>query len=471
MRGVVLIIPALLACCGPRSNRRSSDDVPWASSGVDWSKPPAIDGDGSAMASALPRAASEILEGGPRIVVVENHRLPIVSITAIHRRAGGREDGSLHGLAALTSDVLVRGTEIEPSIATDYASHHRVTTTSQLSMAIAALADALRHPTFADADVEQVRERRLRELEERRARPRTIAAQVFDRLIFGAHPYAWAAEGVAADIARITTADVHAFWERSYGTDSLTLIFAGDITPAAARAFTEKHFSASPARRLAVPLPPPPALPAYTPQLAVVDAPGAPDAVVIVGRRVDGSASEADRIVREVANTILGGGVQGRLERRLHGELAITFGASSSFWRGEWAHTWTAAATFRTDAAGTGIRETIALVEAARAAPPNRGELDTAIAAIERGTAQRFDTVASTARAFERLVVHDDSLDAYEQRRQISGVTPTNAQTAVSTIWRDLSLVVVGDRARISDALAATGLPIVAYSPDGTRVP
>lgn len=468
-----LVIATLLVCCGPREHRRNVDDVPWASSGVDWSKPPAIDRDANAMATALPRAASETLDGGPRIVVVENHRLPIVAITAIHRAAGGREDGALHGLAALTADALVRGTEIEPSIATDYASHHRVTTTSQLPATVAALGDALRHPTFADADVEQVRDRRLRELEERRTRPRTIAAQVFDRLIFGAHPYAWAAEGSAADVAKITTTDVRAFWQRAYGSDSLTLIFAGDITPQAARALAQKHFSTEPSsrRRLAVPLPPPPALPANTPQLAVVDMPGAPDAVVIVGRRVEGTASDADRIVREIANTILGGGVEGRLERRLHGELAITFGASSSFWRGEWAHTWTAAATFRTDAAATGLRETLALVDAARTAPPTRAELDLAIAATERGTGQRFDSVASSARAFERLVVHDDSLDAYEQRRRIAGVTPTNAQAAISTIWRDLSIVVVGDRARLSDALAATGLPIVAFSSDGRRLP
>lgn len=462
-----VIVFALLACCGPRSRRNSSDDVPWASSGIDWSKPPAIAGDVHVEA---PRVSTGALPNGARIVVVENHRLPIVAVTAIHQRAGGREDGAAHGIAALTADVLVRGTEIEASAATDHASHHLTTTSSQLSASIEQLADALRSPTFTDGDVARVRDRRVRELDERRTRPRTIAAQVFDRMIFGTHPYAWAAEGVADDVAKITTADVRTFWQRAYGADSLTLIFAGDVTQTAARDLAERHFGSW----TAAPRPAagsPPTLPAYTPQLAIVDVPGAADAVVIVGRLLDMPA-DTELFVREVSNTILGGGVTGRLERRLHGELAMTFGASSSFWRGAWANTWTAAATFRTEVAAAGLRETLALIEAARSEPPTTSELDEARGAIARGIAQRFDTAASSARAVERLIVHGDPLGMYEAwAARLGAVGPSHVSGAIRDAWRDLSIVVVGDRARLADALASTGLPILAFAPDGRRLP
>ena len=169
---------AVLASCGPRTTRRDTDDVPWASSGIDWSKPPAIAADAH-LAGTIepPRVSTGALKSGARIVVIENHRLPIVAVTAIHQRAGGREDGAAHGIAALTADVLVRGTEIEASVASDHASHHLVTTTTQLSDSIEQLADALRSPTFTDGDVARVRDRRVRELEERRTRRLTNPPQ------------------------------------------------------------------------------------------------------------------------------------------------------------------------------------------------------------------------------------------------------------------------------------------------------
>jgi zinc protease len=460
---------ALLASCGPRANRHGSDDVPWASSGVDWSTPPPIATDATRDA---PRVSTGALGNGARIIVVENHRLPLVAITAIHQRAGGREDGAQHGIAALTADAIVRGTEIEASIATDHASHQLVTTSSQLDASMTALADALRTPSLADSDVAFLRDRRVRELGEQRTRPRTIAAHVFDHIVFGTHPYAWAAEGVAEDVAKLTTTDVRAFWERAYRPDGLTLIFAGDITQTAAHALAERHVASwGPKSRQPAAVAPP--LPTYAPQLAIVDTPGAADAVVIVGRRIDGMPGDTERlVVREVANTILGGGVTGRLDRRLHGELAITFGASSSFWRGNWAQTWTAAATFRTDAAASGIHEMLALIEAARSTPPTASEIDLARAAMVRGTEQRFDTVASSARAFERLVVHGDPLETYDQLpRGLAAVTPQHAAAVVTDTWRDLSIVVVGDRERIAGALTSVGLPIVAFTADGRRLP
>jgi zinc protease len=472
LRGLVaapILVIGFVASCGPRSNRHGSAEVPWSSSGVDWTTPPAIATD---VTRDAPRVSTGALANGARIIVVENHRLPLVALTAIHQQAGGREDSAQHGIAALTADALVRGTEIEASIATDHASHHLVTTTSQLAASMDALEHALRAPSLSEPVVARARDRRVREIEERRTRPRTIAAHVFDHLLFGTHPYAWAAEGVAEDVARLTTADVRAFWERAYRPDSLTLIFAGDISQTAAHELAERHFGTwAPSTPRAV-VAPPPALPPYAPQLAIVDTPGATDAVVIVGRLLDGRSSDTERMVREVSNTILGGGVTARLERRLHGELAITFGASSSFWRGEWAQTWSAAATFPTEAAATGLREMRALIETARSEQPTPSEVADAVAALERGTVQRFDTAASSARAFERLVVRGDPLDTYNQLAlRLHAVAPNHARGVVSDSWDDLSIVVVGDRARLAGALATVGLPIVTFTADGKRVP
>src|SRR5215216_413423 len=48
---------------------------------VDWSVPPKID---APAALTSPRANELRLANGVRVIVVENHRLPVVAITAVH---------------------------------------------------------------------------------------------------------------------------------------------------------------------------------------------------------------------------------------------------------------------------------------------------------------------------------------------------------------------------------------------------
>jgi hypothetical protein len=99
-------------------------------------------------------------------------------------------------------------------------------------------------------------------------------------------------------------------------------------------------------------------------------------------------------------------------------------------------------------------------------------EFEEARTALLRANAQRFDTVASSARAFERLVVHADPLDMYGKWPvRLSASKPSGAGAALLKACGDLSLVVVGDRAKLSAALTETGLPVVAFSPDGRRLP
>src|SRR5262249_36588282 len=60
--------------------------------------PPAIDD----VAFTPPPVDELALRNGIRVLVVANHRLPLVAVTVLHRAAGSRADGARSGLAALT---------------------------------------------------------------------------------------------------------------------------------------------------------------------------------------------------------------------------------------------------------------------------------------------------------------------------------------------------------------------------------
>jgi len=444
---------------------------------VDWSASPRVD----ARRPLVAPSATEIrLANGIRVVVIENHRLPIVAIAAVQLSAGGREDGASAGVAALTADLLDEGAgardatqlaealeraaaRIDIYVASDYASVQVITTSDHIEATLDLLADMIRRPRLADADIQRVRERRLAELEDRRRRSRTIAAQLFDRIMFASHPYATPAEGTVAGLTSVEASHVRAFWRRAYRPEQLTLVVAGDVRSEALRPVMQRAFGDWTNTTPAASTPTRP-MDRSAPQLGYIDVPGAEQSVVLIGRR-GAAAADPHRLAGDVANAILGGGVGSRLDRELHDKLGIALAASTSFWRGHLAGTWSMTATVRTDATAQAIRTALSIIDTARKTDVAPVELARAKANLVRAAAQTFDTMAGTSRAFERLVAQELPLTWFaDYERALARIDAAAVRGAAQAAWSDLSIVVVGDWSKIGAELGALGLPVVKYT-------
>lgn len=474
-RAAIVVGALAIVGCGPKSPPHRDEGVPWASAGIDWSRPPVV----KPTPLATPAIEQSTLKNGMHVFVVANPRLPIVTATAYVTRAGGRDDGATPGVAALTAQVLDElahqgdlngvdilesaGLRLDTAVATDHASFQ--ITGGDAALAIDALGRVLQKPVIADAIVARVRDRHVGELGERKRRDRTIAAQVFDRVLFGEHPYGRPAEGTDADALKLTASDVIRFWTDAYGPDATTIVLAGDVSKHDLETL-EATFAGWTKRT--APRPKLAEVKAYARTLAVVDRPGAEQAVVLVGG--PGQTTGApDRLAADLANAVLGGGAGSRLDRKLHDELGVTLGAGSSFWRGEWAGTWAVATTFRNERAAEGLRATLDVIESARTTPMTEDELAHARTGLVRALAQQLETVAGTARAAERVAIQPLPLtyyDTYEAR--LAAITPAAAQAAVQTAWAEPSIVIVGNWTRLAPELASLGLPAVKLAADGT---
>jgi zinc protease len=466
---------AIVLSCGPKPTGRVAHDapVPWEASRIDWTKPPPL---GTPLPFAPPVPQTLSLSNRVRILVVENHRLPLVAVSIVHDQAGSRFDADKHGLAALTLEMLdkgarqrtredlrdaleVIGARYESHIATDYATMQLVVPSTQLEASLGVVAGMVTAPRFDAAELTRVQRERVAEIEERRQRPRMMAAQVFDRIVFGEHPYAVPADGTTHAVAALTADDVRAFWSRAYRPEVTTVVIAGDVTATDARRLVDGAFGswAGAATTGATPGSAAPSLGPYSSQLALVDLPGARQSVVLIGKRGP-AAGASGQLVDDVANAILGGGVGARLDRELHGKRGLTVGASSSYWRGRWAGSWTAAMTFATDNTLGGIRDALRVIDESRGAL-SAEDLARAKQNLLAGAQLSFDTTASTARAVERLVVQGLPLDWHATYQQRLDAITLDAVKAAS-VWQDLSIVVVGDRAKLETSLRELGLPM-----------
>ncbi len=179
---------------------------------------------------AFPPFQEAALDNGLTIILVENHRLPIVSIR-LAVRAGSRDDpADRAGLADMVSDLLTKGTEgrsadqiaaeiegvgasLSAGAGTDFLFLSTTVLTEHTQLAFDLMSDVVLNATFPEEEFSLAQTRMLSGLRVQQADPSAIADRYFFQELYGEHPYARQAS--AASVEAMTRADV-AEWAAAY---------------------------------------------------------------------------------------------------------------------------------------------------------------------------------------------------------------------------------------------------------------
>ena len=191
------------------------------------------------------------------------------------------------------------------------------------------VSDLARNPAFAPEEIERQRQQILSGLKVSYEDPDYLAGMVFDRLVYGFHPYGRPDSGTPESIASITRDDLVAFHKAWFGANNAILAIVGDVTHEEAFAGAERAFGkwgalrsdARPSRSI----PPPP-----TRRVVVIDRPGAVQTEIRVGN-IGLPRRHPDFLALDLAIKILGGEGGNRLHRVLRSERGLTYGASADF--------------------------------------------------------------------------------------------------------------------------------------------
>ncbi|HET9010934.1 MAG TPA: pitrilysin family protein, partial [Gemmatimonadaceae bacterium] len=223
-------VASLAACSGAPvvTTATPQPPSPVVAAPIDLTRPPVL---GAPPALRVPPITTRQLPNGMRIVVVEQHELPIADVL-LQIRSGGEADPAGHtGTAALTSALLTEGTTTRSALEiADQAAFLGVrvgaasgweqstvslhTPTAQLDSAMALFADIALRPTFPAPDLERVRKVRLTSLQQLRDRGPAIADRAYASALYGEqHPYGRPLAGTEASIAAISRADLQAFYD------------------------------------------------------------------------------------------------------------------------------------------------------------------------------------------------------------------------------------------------------------------
>jgi len=311
---------------------------------VDRTKPPEL---GPPPRVSLPPIVTRELPNGLKLMIVEQHELPLADFVLLIGSGATSDPGGKGGVANLTAQMLREGTTTRKSLdIADQSSYLGIslfpqaswesttlslhTPTAQLDSALALFADVALHPSFPGNEFDRIKKNRLTELLQLRDQGPAIANTAFPAILYGSgHPYGAPLIGTEASVTGLTTADLQAYYQANFKPNNATLIIVGDVTPAQIEQKINSLFGGW--QRGGVPQvtygEPPKAGPTT---IYLIDKPGAAQSSFRIGS-VGVPRSTKDYFALTVMNTILGGSFTSRLMQNLREAKGYTYGAGSRF--------------------------------------------------------------------------------------------------------------------------------------------
>jgi zinc protease len=434
----------------------------------------------------LPRAQEADLANGIHLMIIEDHRVPQISMQLQIPGAGGYYDpADAPGLAGFTSAMMLEGTTtrtaqqiaqeqetMASSVGVSAGGAGESATLSVSSLAdnfdksLALGADILLNPSFPEAELARFKTRQKAQLVQVRTMPQFLAAERYGRVIYGDHPNSRVMPTVES-IDKTTRDSLAAFHRARYVPDQVIVAIVGDITLADARKKLEAAFGTWKKSGAAVPPVQDPS-PSGPGKVYLVDRANSVQTSLIVGTQAI-SRTSPDYDVVMLLNAIIGGGPTGRLFLNLREDKGWTYGAYSGVTAPRFRGDWSAQTEIKGDVTDKAVGEILNELKRARTEPIADKEFMDKKRSLVASFALSLETPASILNNYvtsRRYNLPADYWDKYPER--MMAVTRDQVQAAAVKYLDParIQIVAVGDAAKIGDGLKQFG-SVEVYDTDG----
>jgi zinc protease len=437
----------------------------------------------------LPRAEEATLPNGLRVVLLRSTKVPTFNMQMVVLSGGLSDKPDYRGVASSTAALLREGTakrsskdiaeQVDALGATLFAGAGLSAMTSTVTggglvenfdQTLDLFADVIRNPAFPQAEIDKYKTRTLSQLQLQRSNAQFLAAEQFQRAIYGAdHPAALIATP-AESIKKLSTKDLADFHSTYYRPNNAILAIVGDVTmkdvmPKIEKAFGDWQKADVPAATI-------PAAPAQSAsRIVLIDRPGSVQTVLQLGT-LGIERTSPDYFAVLMADRVLGGGPSGRLFLNLREDKGYTYGAYSSFGGSRFRGTWMSSSEVRTDVTEGAMKEFMYELNRLRDQPVPADELENAKRAIVGSFALSLDQPQSLLQNIITQKLYNlpaDYWDTYPQK--VAAITAADVQR-VAKKYIDLGhlqVVAVGDAAKAREVLAKYG-KVEVYDAEGKPV-
>ncbi len=314
----------------------------------------------------LPKPVETTLPNGLTVLILEDHRFPVVTTTLNISGAGPIfEPADKPGLANITAQMLREGTktrssrqiaeEVDRIGATLNANSGYGSAAANLSASglsdnfdewFGLLTDVLLNPTFPAEELNKLKARIKTQLVQQRSQPFFLAEERFRQVIYGKHPAS--VFTTKAEVVDALTPEMLAEWHRThYVPQNAILGIAGDVKATEVIAKLKNWLAGWKKTDYKETLPPHPT-PATEGRIYLVDRPNSVQATMTMGN-IAIDRRHPDYVPVVVMNGIVGGSGSARLFLNLREEKGYTYGVYSSFTALKYPGPWSAGGDVRTE--------------------------------------------------------------------------------------------------------------------------
>ncbi|MER9343959.1 insulinase family protein [Mesorhizobium sp. M0601] len=201
-----------------------------------------------------------LLDNGMEVVVVPDHRAPIVTHMVWYKIGSADEPPGKSGIAHFFEHLMFKATsthaagELDRAVAAiggsdnaftsyDYTAFHETVVPQALGEMMGFEADRMRNLILNDDVIKTERDVIL---EERRSRidsnPQAVLDEEIDATLWQNQPYRIPVIGWMQEMEKLNRTDAMAFYNKYYTPNNAVLVVAGDVEPETVKALAEKTF-------------------------------------------------------------------------------------------------------------------------------------------------------------------------------------------------------------------------------------
>jgi zinc protease len=433
----------------------------------------------------LPRPVERKLSNGLRLVVVESHREPFLTLTIQLPSSPLRDPGGLPGVADATAAMMQLGTttrsarQIADALADIGAMltigapggpgglrvgltgvSRAITLTSlteNFDAALAILAGILLHPSFPADEFDKWKARERAAIEQSKSSPNTLANELLFKVLYPGDARQFTRTSLES-LGKIAREDLIEHYKRYYAPSGQLAGIAGDITPRDAAAKLEKALSAwkgGPVDRVSLPA----NVPSASKKVWLISRPNSVQTFLALANRAIGRA-DPDYVACMLMNQVLGSGPAGRLFRIIREEKGYTYGVYSAFNVSRDLNHFVTSMSVRTEVTEPALADLLKEFREIREVTVPKDELDAAKRALAANFALGLENPANVlARWMEQreFGLPEDYWDTYTDK--VAAITAEEVQRVAKkhVPYDDVQIIAVGDAAKIGELLKKFG--------------
>jgi zinc protease len=416
----------------------------------------------------LPETSAFTLKNGMKVTLAQHGSVPVAAVSARIAFGHANESADQVWLSTLLAELMKEGTstltaeqvaneaahmggQLDVTAGTDESVASIEVLSEFTADAVKLVADVLEHPKLPESEMERVRANNLRQLAVQLSTPQAQANRAFAAALYPNHPYGRLFPS-ESQLKSYKLEDVRKFYSDNVGAQRTHVYVVGRFDPAVRKTIEAAFESWEPGP----PVKRTPPDPIAQKNLVLVDRPGAVQSTLRLGLPFKISPGHPDYIPLDVTNSLLGGAFTSRITNNIREQKGYTYSPFSQVVPRYHTAAWQESADVTTKFTADSVREIQLEINRLRKEPPDGKELKGIQNFMGGIFVLRNSSNQGIIGQLGFVNLHgltDDYLKTYVQR--VNAVSREDVQRITETYLDPgkMTLVVVGDKAKIEDSL------------------